>query len=402
MKIFVTIYECFKFAIKSITSSKLRSILTVLGIVIGISSVTMIDALGSGIKSDLTDSLSSVGADTLTIYSTDSDFTIKNDDMDLLNLHDNVKFIIPIISTSSEYTDVKTDEKEMVNISGITPENNVVTPKTVADGRFITEVDVEREANFVVVSEKFGREYFGTKDCLGQIVELVIYDSPQQFYVVGVLESDANSDMFSGGEEVFVPYTALQKIHSSNNEKLDGLVVALKDEGDEAVSRSITEFKTMLTVKNSAEKDTYTVYDMSKGMESITEAFGMVILFIQFVAGIALIVGSIGVMNIMLVTVTERTREIGVRKALGATKATIRIQFIIEAVSLSILGGAIGTALGFISANIAGKYMKITPSMSISTIIMVVLVSTVIGVISGLYPAIKASNLNPIDALRYE
>ncbi len=162
------------------------------------------------------------------------------------------------------------------------------------------------------------------------------------------------------------------------------------------------DIKNMLVIKNGTDGDDYLIYNLMQQMEEIEKSFDSVILFVNAVASIALLVGSIGIMNIMLVTVTERTREIGIRKALGATKGNIRLQFLIEAVILSIFGGMIGVILGYLAAVMVGANMDVTPAFSPADILGYITICAVIGILSGVYPASKASNLNPIDALRYE
>ncbi len=400
MNVHVTTIECIKSALKSLSSSKLRSFLTILGIVIGITAVTIISSLGGGLQQDIAKSLDSFGFDRIEVrgnYNSATPGELIEEDADFLLSHENIIAAIPFVSNYGQFELPVTKELEYVMLNGTSNEYINMLSDEVVQGRFLLQSDIDSANNVMVISDRLAEAYFGYTDVLGETIEISVFGGPEKFSIIGVTKSEGN-DIFMNGYQVYVPYTYIQ--NSYNIEYLEGIYIGIKD--NEFVGDTAEDVIKMLRIKHGAGEDAFTVFNMMQEVAQIKNVFATVVLFVNAVASIALFVGSIGIMNIMLVTVTERTREIGIRKSLGATKKNIRTQFLIESVVLSVIGGLIGVVLGYALAILAGGAAQITPIFSISSIITAILVCTIIGILSGVYPASKASNLNPIDALRYE
>lgn len=396
MNFYLMTIECFNSAIKSLSTSKLRSFLTVLGIVIGITSVTIISSLGNGLQATIMESFESLGMDRIQVLSNKKPLDVT--DAELISLHENASMVVPYLVAYGTADDMTSEDDLYITMSGVTQNSVSMITNDVEYGRFLLENDVDNSSEVIVISDTLAEKYFGYANCIGETIEIGVNEKKEEFIVIGVLKTNPEDAFFNTSYEVFLPFTKVQEILETEN--VDGIYVGILDKAN--VQDMPDDIKNMLTIKNNADVDDYIVYNLMQQMEELENSFGQVILFVNAVASIALLVGSIGIMNIMLVTVTERTREIGIRKSLGATKKNIRLQFLIEAVILSIFGGIIGVFLGYIAAVLIGANMDITPSFSVGDILSYIFVCAFIGILSGVYPASKASNLEPIDALRYE
>ncbi len=398
------ITECFESAIKSLSSSKLRSFLTVLGVVIGIMAVTAISSIGNGLGNEMSESLEAFGMDRLEMYYYGNDENKKLDESDLLFVreHENVSTTIPSITRWVTMKKYLTEEEETFYLEATTHDYAKVLTDDILYGRFLLPNDIESASNVIVISDTLSENYFGYKNSVGETITIKDFEEVLDFVVIGVIDTQSKevNEMFAGNsrEYSYVPYTYYQETYDYYY--FDSMLIGIKD--TTKMDNMASEIDKMLRVKNDVPKDTYGIFNLAKEISSVKEVFGLVVLFVNVVASIALVVGSIGIMNIMLVTVTERTREIGIRKSLGATKGIIKLQFLMEAVILSQIGGVLGVTLGYLIARVASGPMGITPEFSISTILTSFIVCSIIGIVAGVYPASKASNLNPIDALRYE
>lgn len=403
-------FENFKMALNSLVSHKMRSFLTMLGIIIGISSVITIVSLGEGGKDSILSQFEQIGASTFTITvdsneAENRDYITSEDISSIRKNISSVKYISPVLemygtiaSNHASKTAVlgcgNEDLKHMINIE-------------IISGRFFNERDVAKANSVVVIDESTAKYLFGRSDVVGETVTVGSPQSSKKATIIGVVKSMMDTLGESGIEEldsqipaiVYMPYTFAQNIY--NNQKLSTVYVIAEDKDIlEEVSINVVSY--LEARHRNRGKELYNSKSMMTQLEQINAVMSIFTTFIATVAGISLLVGGIGIMNILLVSVTERTREIGIRKAIGAKTKVILGQFLTEAIILSLLGGVIGLTFGFAGAYILGSIANITPSISPGLVIGVLLFSSAVGLFFGIYPAKKAAKLDPIDALRYE
>ncbi|HEY8889022.1 MAG TPA: ABC transporter permease [Clostridium sp.] len=410
----MNILESLKMAISSILSNKMRSFLTMLGIIIGISSVITIVSLGNGGKNYIADQFAKMGSNTVTL-SVDStkieqidDYFTLDDVKQIKNRVDTAKYISPTVSKrGTARTDTKTNT---ANITGVNTDYAFISNVEIVYGRFLNEREVEEGKAVAVIDQTSAKALFGTDDAVGKTFKLGPVGSSKSATIIGVSKA---SSMFGGGGNggpnrggdstpalVTVPITFLQTLYPTDF-NISTLSVTSSSQ-ENSVQTGNDALKIVQTRHNNKTVDLYKASNSASMLTSINQVLGIFTTFLSAVAAISLLVGGIGVMNIMLVSVTERTKEIGIRKAIGATTNAILFQFLTESVILSLIGGLIGMALGLISAQIIGSFANINPTISIFVVLEVILFSSAVGIFFGIYPARKAAKLNPIDALRYE
>lgn len=398
--------ENFKIALDSIRSNKLRSLLTMLGIIIGISSVITIVSLGQGGQSTITGEFEKIGSTSVSIRvdaqkANKSDYITMEDINQIRNKLSSVKYITPMLQKQGVITSNK--ESKRAYITGGNEELQYVRNLEVIYGRFFNEREYIEGKAVIVVDEVAARKLFGYEDVVDKTIKVGSKNSPKQALIIGVAKSEMN--MFGGDDEnipamVMAPVTLVQQLYPSDN-LIDSLLIS-------ATSKELSEtagnnaLNTLESRHNNKGRDIYKAEALMKQLEEINKVIGIFTAFIGAVAAISLVVGGIGVMNIMLVSVTERTREIGIRKAIGATTGTILLQFLTESVIISVVGGIIGMLLGVIGANIIGSFANIVPKVSWAVVFSTILFSSAVGIFFGIYPARKAAQMDPIDALRYE
>ncbi|MBU3175332.1 ABC transporter permease [Clostridium estertheticum] len=411
----MNILESFKMAIASILSNKMRSLLTMLGIIIGISSVITIISLGNGGKSYIGDEFSKMGANTVTLNADaskveqTSDYFTLDDVNQIKSRVDTVKYISPTVSQKgTARTDTKTNT---ASITGVNVDYSMISNVEIVYGRFFNDREVEEGKSVVVIDQTSAKALFGTDDAVGKSFKLGPVATSKSVTVIGVSKA---SSMFSGGGEggppsrggdstptlATVPVTFFQTLYPMDS-NISTLSITPTSQTT-AVQTGDEVLKIVQARHDNKNVNLYKATNSASMLESINQVLGIFTTFLSAVAAISLLVGGIGVMNIMLVSVTERTKEIGIRKGIGATTKDILYQFLTESVILSLIGGLVGMAFGILSAEIIGSFAGINPSVSILVIIEVILFSSVIGIFFGIYPARKAAKLNPIDALRYE
>ena len=401
--------ECAKSAFRNVFSNKMRTFLTMLGIIIGISSVIAIVSIGNGSQAAIEKEFESFGTGSLTISLTgynniETRDLLTMDDYDMLKEIKGVRYVNPTYSGRNTYIKLlDPQETKSASVSGVTADAQYIDNPTMLYGRYISQNDVDMKTNVAVINDTTALKVFGycNASILGEKIKLKTWKGTGKYTVIGIMENTnastetAYSDEFP--ETVLLPISTAIRLY--NNKNLSGFSVLIEDlEQTEMMKEKIT----VALEQFHKNEDKYYIQDSSEMVDSINSILSYVTLFISFVAGISLLVGGIGVMNIMMVTATERTREIGIRKSIGAKNKDIKIQFMTEAVILTGMGGVAGLVLGVGFAVLIGHFAGITPVLSVGAVAMAVGISMGIGIIFGVTPANKAARLDPIEALRFE
>lgn len=400
--------ESFLMAWASLIANKLRSLLTMLGIIIGVAAVIALVSIGNGVKQDIEDSISSLGSNLLVVMpgaprtpgvrlSQGSMKSLKISDYEAIAKLEGVKAASPM--TNGSYVVIYQNKNWTTSVAGVNANFQDVNNWTMTSGRFFSDKNVQNRERVAVVGQTVVKNLFADEDPVGK--EIRVKNIP--FRVIGVLKSKGNGTMGNDQDDtVLIPYT-------TSMERVEGIdylrMVYIVAKDDEGIDRLQADIENLLRVRHNIKDtnlDDFNIQNMKSIMETVAQTTGTFTLFLGAVAAISLVVGGIGIMNIMLVSVTERTREIGVRKALGATYSVIVTQFLIEAIVISLMGGFIGIAFGIGASKVIGMVSGMSTVVSVPTIIMSFAFSMAIGLIFGIYPARKAAKLNPIDALHYE
>lgn len=400
--------ESFLMAWASLIANKLRSLLTMLGIIIGVAAVIALVSIGNGVKQDIEDSISSLGSNLLVVLpgaprtpgarsSQGSMKSLKISDYEAIAKLEGVKAASPM--TNGSYVVIYQNKNWTTSVAGVNSNFQDVNNWTMTSGRFFSDKNVQNRERVAVVGQTVVKNLFADEDPVGK--EIRVKNIP--FRVIGVLKSKGNGTMGNDQDDtVLIPYTtSMERVEGIDY--LRRVYVVVKDDG--GIDRLQADIENLLRVRHNIKDtnlDDFNIQNMKSIMETVAQTTGTFTLFLGAVAAISLVVGGIGIMNIMLVSVTERTREIGVRKALGATYSVIVTQFLIEAVVISLMGGFIGIAFGIGASKVIGMVSGMSTIVSVPTIIMSFAFSMAIGLIFGIYPARKAAKLNPIDALHYE
>ena len=400
--------ESFLMAWASLVANKLRSLLTMLGIIIGVAAVIALVSIGNGVKQDIENSISSLGSNLLVVLpgaprtpgarpSQGSMKSLKISDYEAIAKLEGVKAASPM--TNGSYVVIYQNKNWTTSVAGVNSNFQDVNNWTMTSGRFFSDKNVQNRERVAVVGQTVVKNLFADEDPVGK--EIRVKNIP--FRVIGVLKSKGNGTMGNDQDDtVLIPYTtSMERVEGIDY--LRRVYVVAKD--DEGIDRLQADIENLLRVRHNIKDtnlDDFNIQNMKSIMETVAQTTVTFTLFLGAVAAISLVVGGIGIMNIMLVSVTERTREIGVRKALGATYSVIVTQFLIEAVVISLIGGFIGIAFGIGASKVIGMVSGMSTVVSVPTIIMSFAFSMAIGLIFGIYPARKAAKLNPIDALHYE
>jgi len=405
-----------KTALNGLRTNKSRSALTILGIVIGITAIILVMSMGQGAQNLILSQIQTMGSKTIAISPgrhpkgiTDmlSIFTdsLKQKDLEALGKKNNVPYaekIMPVVFGSESAT--YGTETYRPTIFGVTDLFAKIYDMYPAEGRLFNDDEIKSYADVVIIGSKIKDELFGNSEAVGQKIKI----KGKNFRVIGILPKKGQTSFFNFDEAVVVPYTTAQQ-YIFGIKYFHRLVVEADTEAN--VPQTVEDIKT--TIRNShgitdPEKDDFFIETQVDAMEMVSTITNILTLFLVMVAAISLLVGGIGIMNIMLVSVTERTREIGLRKAVGATNQNILSQFLIESITLTVLGGLIGIALGatlsYLTSLVLGRIVGLGWSFTfpVSAALIGLAVSVVIGLIFGIYPARQASLKNPIEALRYE
>ena len=409
--------ENFKVALRALRANKLRSILTMLGIVIGVATVVALLSLGSGATASITSDIQGSGSNLLTVSPGRSDFGpgdngasqqqshLYYSDFELLQrgLTDNITAIVPTYQSS--YIVKFGDQSFSVNVTGATEKYQVVRSYDVAAGRFITDGDNKSQAKVAILGSQTAADLFGSLSPVGRTISI----NGIKFEVVGVLESKGSSGFGSTDDVVIIPLdTGYGKLFGStatfNGKKtLNNILLSVTTtEKMDTVSAQIEYMLRRSHKLGVSDESDFNVQSQADLLETLSSVTQTLTIFLGAIAGVSLLVGGIGIMNIMLVSVTERTKEIGLRKAVGATRKQILIQFLIETVTLSVIGGIIGILFGMGIASVFTWTGLITAVITANSIVLAFTFSLAIGMFFGIYPAFRAANLHPMVALRYE
>jgi putative ABC transport system permease protein len=415
--------ESFKQSVKTSTRALLanngRSFLTMLGIIIGVAAVIIIMAVGAGAQSLILNQIKTFGTDIIGILPGASEeegppasvmgiviTTLTYEDGLALNNKSNVPNVTDVVSYYKGMSSVSWGSNSYdTNLSGVTVGYLNVEGGEVNKGRFFTKEEETNLSRVVVLGSTVKEELFGDSDAIGQKIKI----KKQNFEVIGVMKEKGTVALQNNDDQVFIPIKTMQKLIAGVNH---ASMMRLKVDSQENMDKAMSDVKTTLRERHditdqSGANDDFTVRSSAQAMDMITTITDALKFFLVAIAAMSLLVGGIGIMNIMLVSVTERTREIGLRKAVGANNKNIMIQFLMEAATITLSGGVIGVIIGslisvliYAVANLLGYDWSL--SISIFSIILALIVSIGVGLIFGLYPAQKASKLQPVEALRHE
>lgn len=379
-------------AFKNLLASKLRSFLTMLGIIIGISSVITLISIAQSSTKTITDQVKDLGSNLITVSIMGRGTTTSMDYKEVLKWEGKAGIgkVSPVISGSvqAKYG----NKKESIEIDGVTPSYEEVQNFHIQAGRYVLPIDVDTRQKVALVGTETAKTFFGKEDPLGKVISL----NGLPFTVVGLLEEKGDSLLGSYDDKVLVPISTSERILLTSGVKMVNVQANNSDEVDLAIS----SIENALKNKFKNDEDSYDIMnqqDLLDTMDTVTKTMS---LLLGGIAGISLLVGGIGVMNVMLITVSERTKEVSIRKAIGAKRKDIIILFLIESVVLTTIGGIVGILIGVAGTYGLSHLMDVTPHVSASVVLMSFLFSMFIGIVFGIMPANRAAKLNPIDGLR--
>ncbi|MBP0725435.1 ABC transporter permease [Bacillus sp. RG28] len=382
-------------ALRSIRGNKIRSFLTMLGIIIGVSSVIVLVSISKASSNQISSQIGALGTNLISVNffgsnSNSSNYTLE--DAQELSKIAGVKEIAPVVSSSVTIKKDRTSSN--VSLIGTNAAYETVKNTNVTAGRFISDIDDENRSKVVVLGANTAETLFGIGNPVGQSVQI----NGTSFTIIGVLKSSGSSLGSSGDDLVILPLSIAQRVIQDTN--IGSVYISAKSTSD--VNFVKNSIESNLATHFGGKTDGFNVSTQEDLMQTMNSVTNTMTLLLGGIASISLLVGGIGIMNIMLVSVSERTKEIGIRKAIGAKRGDILTQFLIESVVLSSLGGIIGVGLGMLLTKVFAVFMSTTVTFSLSVLLMSFLFSFVIGVVFGVFPAYKASNMRPIQALRFE
>jgi putative ABC transport system permease protein len=404
-------------AFESLNANKLRSMLTVLGIVIGVAAVIAMLSIGRGAQASITNRIESIGTNLVYVTpgstsqggvrtASGSAGTLTIEDANALANLPNVVAVAPEVDARAQiaYQGQNTNTR----LVGTTPDYQSTGNLTLSDGSFISDANQVAHSSVIVLGSNVATTLFGdTSGVVGQSVRV----NGQPYQVIGVLQSKGGTGFFNQDDQVFVPLsTAQARLTGENSFRGANVINTINVEiaSPNAVNQAMSDITDVMRQRHNTSPgtDDFTVTSQQSVLSTVTQVTNTLTIFLGGIAGISLAVGGIGIMNIMLTTVTERTREIGLRKAIGARRRDILLQFLVESTMLSVLGGVIGVIVGWGISRLMGQVQlggsAITPVVSLDSILLATLFSMAVGLFFGIYPASRAARLQPVEALRYE
>ena len=416
-------FESVRVALQALAANKLRGALTMLGVIIGVAAVIALMSLGKGAQAQITERVQSLGSNLIFItpgqqrqqgnvrQQAGGAQTLSFDDAAAIERELGGTLVVAVAPERFVFTQLIYGGQNLATrVTGVTPAYQTVRNFYVAQGDFISETDVQAAARVIVLGSGVARQLFGDDDPVGQTVRASTFNrSGANLRVIGVMEPKGGSSLQNQDDQAFIPLTTVAgRLQQARTAQAAEMVTSISVQlvGEDAVDQAIQDVAEVLRQRHRVAQDDFVISSQRDFLTAINQVTGLFTAFLGAIAGISLVVGGIGIMNIMLVSVTERTREIGIRKAVGAKRRDILSQFLVEAVVVSISGGIIGILMGagisrlVSQADLGGQ---VIPSIvAPDSVILAFSVSAAVGLFFGIYPAMRASRLSPIDALRYE
>ncbi|MCR5439625.1 MAG: ABC transporter permease [Selenomonas sp.] len=401
--------ESFQMALTSLYANKMRSLLTMLGIIIGVGAVIALVSVGMGVRSNVTSSIASLGSNMLIVSPGSSNRggtrggagsmqTLKYDDATAIKEKiKNIDYVSP--SVSSSYQVVYGNNNWKTSVQGVTPEFMAIRSLSISNGSFISVNDMNKRSRVTVIGTTVAENLFDQENPVGKNIRI----NNQPYKVIGLLDSKGQSSMGQDQDDmIYVPITTAQ-------ERMLGITyvqsINIQVSDQKYMDQVQAEVETLLRTRHHLvgdKENDFNVRNLTSLMETVSQSTAMLTMLLGAIAGISLLVGGIGIMNIMMVSVTERTREIGIRKALGATFMNIMTQFLIESMVIGVIGGIIGIVFGCAASQIIATVGNFKTVITVTPIVISFVFAVGTGLFFGIYPARKAAKLDPIEALRYE
>ena len=392
------LFQSVKMAWKSIASNKMRSFLTMLGIIIGVISLVVLVSLVSGATTSVTDEINSLGSNLLTVSISDNKGKpMKLEDVNALMDENEIALTAP--GATLNLTGKYGGESDSVMVTGTTAAYSEIQGLALKYGRFLKSTDVDNVNYVAVVNETLAEDLVGYASCVGEKIHL----NGMTFTIIGVLDEENSSSLTSlAGDQMmaYIPYTTAIRVSNNVGTEVTSFYAAAADEN--SMEAAEAALKALMMARFNEDEDAFTITNRSEIMDALSSVTGTLSLLLGGIAAISLLVGGIGIMNIMLVSVTERTREIGIRKAIGAGRGTIMLQFLVEALTISLIGCVIGILFSWIILLIVNVAGGVSFGLNGTVVMVSIIFSLAIGMIFGMYPANKAAAMLPIDALRFE
>ena len=393
------IYQSFKMAVKAIAGNKMRSFLTILGVVIGVVAIVVLVSIGQGANSSVVESIEGMGTNLITANINARRMNpIDLDSLNELAQNEAISYVAPIASVSGTVKAGTTTYDDGV-VQGTTPGYESIRNWTVAEGRFLQQPDIDNRSFVAVIGSEAATEMYGTTHAVGETFSLNGYT----ITVVGVLAEVGSSASGSNDNQILIPFTLAQRL--SNQTSISSFYVSAASSAQVEQAQAAVESYLEKAFENYNTRSfgtQYSVFNQTEMLSTLSETTNTLTLMLGGIAAISLLVGGIGIMNIMLISVSERTREIGIRKAIGAARGNILTQFLIESLVVSLTSGLLGLAISVAAVKALAPVLQMTLTIPVNVAWMAIAFSVFIGVVFGMYPANKASKLRPIQALHYE